>query len=98
MRFNTGMAEASSQILQELHLDQDCTGGQRAAEKNQCSVVNANQKRAAPVAFPAAAKKGQISLRVPYNSLNILATFIKCLNYAFFFNVSHFAFISCVFL
>lgn len=31
MCFNAGMAEASSTILQELHLHQNCTDGKRAA-------------------------------------------------------------------
>lgn len=59
MRFNAGMAQASSQIMQELHLNQNCTGGQRAAEKDQPRSVNANRKRAASAEFLAVAKKRQ---------------------------------------
>ncbi|KAM7295256.1 hypothetical protein ISCGN_024761, partial [Ixodes scapularis] len=59
MRFNVGMQQATSSILQELQLDQSCKGGQRAVEKDCHRSVRAARKRAASAAFQAAAKRRQ---------------------------------------
>lgn len=57
MRYNAGMKEASSRILQEMQIQQSSKGIQRAEEKDCQRLASAERKRAASASFLQAAKR-----------------------------------------
>ncbi|XP_077531040.1 uncharacterized protein LOC144143104 [Haemaphysalis longicornis] len=57
MRFNAGTLEASSRILRELRLPQNCKDSQRAQEKDSQRAASSERKRAASASFVSAARR-----------------------------------------